>query len=158
MNSPVFYTPLRIIGHKGMGRMVDEFIKIKNMTPKLKRVSTIFKVLSIDDVKNVRSKKDRTSHAVTEAIVGDDTGTVLMTLWDESLQQVKAGKTYQLVNGYVSTFKGTIRLNSGKYGELKEINDLQGEIKKDNDMSKRIYDEHTRGRPYEGFGSGSFWP
>jgi len=138
--------------------MVEEFIKLRDLTPKSKRVNTAFKVLRQDEVKNVRSKRDRTPHAVTEAVVGDETGTVLLTLWDESLEQVKVGKTYQLVNGYVTMFKGTIRLNIGKYGELQETTDLAGEINTKNDVSKRVYDEHLRGRPYEGFGSGSFWP
>jgi replication factor A1 len=138
--------------------MAEEFIKVKDLTPKSKRVNVVFKVQGIDNVKNVRSKKDRTSHAVSEAAVGDETGTILLTLWDESLQQIQQGKTYQLVNGYVSMFRGTMRLNIGKYGELKVINDLVSEVKKENDMSKRVYDDQMRGRPYDGFGSGSFWP
>ncbi|MFH0862221.1 MAG: single-stranded DNA-binding protein [Candidatus Altiarchaeota archaeon] len=138
--------------------MAEEFIRVGELSPKSKRVNTSFKVVSLDSVKNVRSKKDRTQHAVTEAIVGDGTGTVLLTLWDDSLEKVTEGKTYQLINGYVTLFKGSIRLNIGKYGEIQEVADL-GEVKKDNDVSKKVYDdEFGRRRPYEGFGSGSFWP
>jgi replication factor A1 len=136
----------------------EEFIKIKELGPKSKRVNTVFKVVSVDAPKNVRSKKDRMPHAVTEAVVGDDSGTVLLTLWDESLEQVKEGKTYRLVNGYVTLFKGTIRLNIGKYGEVNEIEGLKAEVARENDVSKKVHDEFGRGRGYEGFGSGSFWP
>jgi len=136
----------------------EEFIKIKELSPKSKRVNTVFKVVRMEAAKNVRSKKDRVPHAVTEALVGDDTGTVLLTLWDENLEQVKAGKTYRLVNGYVTLFRGTIRLNIGKYGEVNEVSDLGGEVNLGNDMSKKVYDEFNRSRGYEGFGSGSFWP
>jgi replication factor A1 len=138
--------------------MAEEFVRIGELSPKSKRVNTIFKVVNLEDVKNVRSKKDRTPHAVTEAVVGDKTGTVLLTLWDESLEKVAAGKTYQLINGYVTLFRGSIRLNIGKYGEITEATDL-GDVKADNDISKKVYDDDFgRRRPYEGFGSGSFWP
>jgi replication factor A1 len=137
--------------------MAEEFIKLGELTPKSKRVNTVFMVVSIEDAKNVRSKKDRMPHAVTEALVGDESGVVLLTLWDESLEKVKAGKTYRLMNGYVSLFKGTIRLNIGKYGEVEETQDLAAQINASNKVSERVYDE-VRGRPYEGFGSGSFWP
>lgn len=138
--------------------MAEQFIKIGELGPKSKRVNTILKVVSVDEIKNVRSKKDRTPHAVTEATVGDDTGTVLLTLWDESVEQVKAGKTYQLINGYVTMFKGTIRLNIGKYGELTEVEDPGFEVKNDNNVSEKVFDEYRRDRQYNGFGSGSFWP
>jgi replication factor A1 len=138
--------------------MKEEFVKVADLTPRSKRVNLVFKVLSVDEVKNVRSKKDRTPHAVAEALVGDDTGTVLLTLWDEKLETVTVGKTYELVGGYVSMFRGTIRLNIGKYGEVNPVDDMVAEVKTDNEVSNRVFDEHSRRRPYNGFGSGSFWP
>jgi replication factor A1 len=138
--------------------MAEEFVKIRELSPKSKRVNTVFRVVSIDDAKNVRSKRDRTAHAVTEAVVGDDSGVISMTLWDESLNKISAGKTYRIVNGYVTLFRGTMRLNIGKLGEFEEAPDMVAEVKRDNNMSQKVFDEPTRGRPYEGFGSGSFWP
>jgi replication factor A1 len=138
--------------------MAEEFVKIGGLSPKSKRVNTVFKVVSLEDIKNVRSKKDRTAHAVTEALVGDDTGVVLMTLWDESLEKIKQGGVYRLMNGYVSLFKGTIRLNIGKYGEIEEVEGTGIDVKADNNVSQRIYDENRGRRMYDGFSSGSFWP
>jgi replication factor A1 len=135
-----------------------EFIKIADLNPKSKRVNIVFKVASVNEVKNVRSKKDGIPHAVTEAIVGDETGTVLLTLWDEKVEEVKEGNTYQLIGGYITLFKGTIRLNIGKYGELSEVEDLGVEVNTENNISEHVYDEYRRDRQYEGFGSGSFWP
>jgi len=140
--------------------MPDEFVKIKDLTPKSRRVNMVFKVVGVEDIKNVRSRKDRTQHAFAEALVGDDTGTVILTLWDEYLEKVQKGKTYQLINGYVTLFKGTIRLNIGKYGELTEVEDMEAEVNNENKISEKVFEDRTRGRgrPYEGFGSGSFWP
>ena len=138
--------------------MAEEFVKIEELNPKSKRVNTIFKVVHMDEIKNVRSKKDRTPHSVTEAVVGDDTGVVLITLWDETVEQLTIGKTYKLVNGYVSMFRGTIRLNIGKYGEIEEVEDPGFKVNEDNNMSEHVHDEFRRDRRYEGFGTGSFWP
>ncbi|MBD3388106.1 MAG: single-stranded DNA-binding protein [Candidatus Altiarchaeales archaeon] len=138
--------------------MAEEIIKIGELTPKAKRVNVVFKAVSKEDVKKVRSKKDHTPHVVTEATVGDETGTVLLTLWDENVEQLETGKTYKLENGYVTLFKGTIRLNIGKYGELSEAEDLDVEVDMENNMSEKVFEEYQRNRRYEGFGSGSFWP
>jgi replication factor A1 len=135
-----------------------EFMKIKDLTAKSKRVNITFKVVSVDEIKNVRSKRDRVAHAVTEATVGDETGTVLLTLWDERIEEIHAGKAYNLENGYVTMFKGTIRLNIGKYGEISEVEDQETKVNTDNNVSEHVYDEYRRDRHYEGFGSGSFWP
>jgi len=139
--------------------MAEEFVKIKDFNPKLKRINVIFKVISVDAAKNVRSKKDRIAHRISEALVGDETGVVLMTLWDESVDKIKDGKTLKLMNGYLTLFKGTIRLNIGKYGSIEETEDLGADVEAQNNVSTKLYDDNTRrGREYEGFGSGSFWP
>jgi len=138
--------------------MVEEFIKIGEISPKTKHVNIKFKVMSTDQVRNVRSKRDRTPHAVTEASIGDETGVVLLTLWDEYLEQIEIGKTYSLENGYVSLFKGKIRLNIGKYGDLQQIDDLEGEVDIENNISEKVHEDRKRSRPHEWYSSGSFWP
>ena len=139
--------------------MADEFVKVAGLNPNLRRVNMVFKVVSVDPAKNVRSRKDRVAHRVTEALVGDDTGTALMTLWDESVDKVTAGRTLKVLNGYVSLFKGTLRVNIGKYGELEPVDGVEIGVKMDNNVSGKVYDEHgKRNKMYEGFGSGSFWP
>lgn len=137
--------------------MAEEFIKIEEINPKTKNVNIRFKVISIDQIRNVRSKRDRTPHAVTEAYIGDETGTVLLTLWDEYLDRVTEGKSYSLTNGYVSLFKGKLRLNIGKYGDLAELED-DIEPNTENDISEKSYEDPRRSRPHEWYSSGSFWP
>ncbi len=137
--------------------MAEEFIKIEEISPKTKNVNIKFKVVSIEPMRNVRSKRDRTPHAVTEAVIGDDSGTVLLTLWDEYLEKIEIGGKYSLENGYVSLFKGKIRLNIGKYGVLEGFED-EIEVNIENDISEKIYEDGRRSRPHEWYSSGSFWP
>ncbi len=132
-------------------------LKIDELTPRSKRVDILFKVVEKQDIKNVRSKKDRTPHAVTELMIGDDTGIILMTLWDEDIEKVEIGSSYRLENGYITVFKGTIRLNKGRYGEIIKIEE-DINVNKENNVSEKIYDEYQRPKEYTGLGADSYWP
>ncbi len=138
--------------------MREEFIKVGDVNPKSKGVNLVFKVVEMDDVRNVRSKKDRTPHAVTEALVGDDTGVVYLTIWDDMLEKIKAGGIYELTNGYVTLFRGSIRLNIGKYGGLTELEGAELEVKKERNISEDKHQDPRRRNPGEMYGAGSFWP
>lgn len=138
--------------------MSDDLINIDEITPKSKNINIVFRVLEMEEIRNVRSKKDRTPHAVTEALIGDGTGVVLITIWDEMLEKIDVGKTYHLTNGYSSLFRGKIRINIGKYVEVEEVEDPGFEINRDNNISDKVHNDPRRSKPNEWFGTGSFWP
>ena len=62
--------------------------------------------------------RDGSAHKVSDALVGDETGVVYLTLWDDNIEKVNDGDSIRIENGYVTLFKGNIRLNIGKYGKL----------------------------------------
>ena len=41
-----------------------------------------------------------------------------MSLWNEQIDTVKAGSRIKIENGYVTSFKGEIQLNVGRFGKL----------------------------------------
>jgi replication factor A1 len=51
-------------------------------------------------------------------VVADETGSVKLTLWNEQIDQVNVGDNIKIDNGYVTSFKGEIQLNVGKFGKL----------------------------------------
>jgi OB-fold nucleic acid binding domain. len=51
-------------------------------------------------------------------VIADETGTVKLTLWNEQIDKVNVNDTVKVENGYVTSFKGEIQLNVGKYGKL----------------------------------------
>ena len=76
-----------------------------------------------------------------------------MALWDENISKVEEGSTYMLKNGYTSLFRGSIRLNVGRYGELSTSEEEIGEVNESNNVSDRTYPDERR--PYgEGYGGG----
>jgi len=110
-------------------------MKIESLRPYQKKVNLTVKALSKNEAREVTSKLDDSKHQVTEAVVGDDSGTVLLTLWDDDIVRVESGKTYDVVNGFTSLFKNSLRLNIGRYGELKEGSEEITEVNEANSLS-----------------------
>ena len=128
--------------------------KVSELKPDMKSVSITVKALSKNEVRDVSSKLDGSSHKVTEMKVGDETGTVLLTLWDSAIDSVKEGKTYEITNAYTSVFKNSMRLNTGKYGEIKESSDEIANVDESNAMSEKFFDQPPRFGGGGGYGGG----
>ena len=76
-----------------------------------------------------------------------------MTLWDDNIEKVNEGDTIRVENGYVTLFKGNIRLNIGKYGKLEPAKEpLTVEVNTENNVSSKAYEQERR--PYRGGGGG----
>ena len=95
-----------------------EQLKIRDLKSGMRRVDITANVVEKSSTREVRSRyKDETYH-VADAIINDGTGTIKLTLWNEQIDQVKVNDTVKIENGYVTSFKGEIQLNVGKYGKL----------------------------------------
>src|SRR2546426_9287815 len=95
--------------------------KIKDLSPSTKQVSLLAKVVSVGERRTIDSKFGGGSRTLCEAIVGDETGTVIFSLWEAQVGQVASGDVVQVNNGYVSLVRGRMRLNVGKYGTLEKV-------------------------------------
>jgi len=120
--------------------------KVENLNPRSRRVDVTVKILSKNPIREVVSRIDGTTHRVTEAVSGDETGTILLTLWDDDIERITDGNVYNVNNGYITLFKGSMRLNHGKYGSLDPSEENIETVKTDNDLSdKQFEDERRRG-------------
>ncbi|MHA1409513.1 MAG: single-stranded DNA-binding protein [Candidatus Odinarchaeia archaeon] len=136
-----------------MSESVDEiveYITVDDLTPNSRRINVKIKVVSKDEIKEVISKKTGETLKVSEALVGDETGTILLNLWNDTIDEIEEGKIYQINNGYISLFKGSMRLNIGKYGTYKEITDTEiTNVNTDNNKSDQKFEVsqyRSRGR------------
>jgi replication factor A1 len=107
------------------------------------------KLISKSEIRNVAAGRDGEPHKVSDAMVGDETGCIYLTLWDDNIEKVKDGDTIMIKNGYINLFRGNMRLNVGRYGTL-EISEtpLAGEVKSENNMSTQVYEQPRR--PFRG--------
>jgi len=94
--------------------------KIDNIKPFQKKIDLIAKVIDKTPIREVTSKLDNTKHNVCEAILGDESGTIYLTLWDDTIEKIEPDKTYSFKNLFSSEFKKSVRLNIGRFGEFKE--------------------------------------
>jgi len=93
-------------------------MKIKDLRNGLKRVDVEGKVLEKTATREVTSRYKNETLRVATAIISDDTGQIKLTLWNDQIEEVNENDTVKIENGYVTSFRGEIQLNVGKYGQL----------------------------------------
>jgi replication factor A1 len=84
----------------------------------MKRVSIEAKVIEKSDAREVQSRVRDQTYRVADAVIADETGSIKLTLWNEQIDQVNVDDVVKIENGYVTSFRGEIQLNAGKYGKL----------------------------------------
>jgi len=122
-----------------------ETMKIGELTPSSREVNIIVKAVSKSEVRNITSRRDYSIHKVADALVGDETGCVYLTLWDDNIDKISDGDTISIKNGYVNLFRGSMRLNIGRYGsfELVEKSPIS-EVNTENNLSSKQYEQERR--------------
>ena len=93
-------------------------MKIRDLKSGMRRVDLTANVVEKSSTREVRSRYKDETYRVADAIINDGTGTIKLTLWNEQIDQVNVNDTVKIENGYVTSFKGEIQLNVGKYGKL----------------------------------------
>jgi replication factor A1 len=84
----------------------------------MKRINVAAKVTEKSETREVTSRfKDQTLKVAT-ALISDETGMIKLTLWNEQINQVNVNDMVKIENGYVTSFRGEIQLNVGKFGTL----------------------------------------
>ncbi|MGY5864809.1 MAG: hypothetical protein RTV41_09405 [Candidatus Thorarchaeota archaeon] len=124
---------------------------VAELKPRMKNVTISFKVISMGEEREIESRRDGSSHRVCDVTVGDTSGTVQVPLWDDAIDSVEEGASYDLTNGYTGLFRGNLRLNVGRYGKLDQAAEAIEEVNMDVDMS---LEEHEDDRPRRSYGGG----
>jgi replication factor A1 len=93
-------------------------LKVKELRDGMKRISIQAKVTEKSDPREVLSRFKDETYKVATATIADETGTIKLTLWNDQISQVSVNDTIKVENGYVTSFKGEIQLNVGRYGTL----------------------------------------
>jgi replication factor A1 len=119
--------------------------KVGELTPQSRAVNVTAKVVSKSEVRDIPMGRDGNPHKVCDALVGDETGSIYLTLWDDNIEKVNEEDTIRIENGYVTLFKGNMRLNIGKYGKMNPAEEpFEGEVNTENNVSSKTYDQPRR--------------
>ncbi len=123
-----------------------EMIKVGDLNSYSRRVYTVVKVMSKTEVREVTSRKDMSTHRVAEALVADETGSVYLTLWDDVLDEIEEGQILNIKDAYVNLFRGSMRLNLGRYGTYDVLEEAPFEdVNLDNNLSSKVFEQQRGG-------------
>ncbi len=84
----------------------------------MKRVEIEGNVVEKSDARQVMSRFKDEVYRVATAVISDGTGTIKLTLWGDQIEKVNVNNTVKIENGYISSFRGEMQLNVGRYGKL----------------------------------------
>ncbi|UCH04992.1 MAG: hypothetical protein JSW05_02200 [Candidatus Thorarchaeota archaeon] len=131
---------------------------IAEITPVCRHIAVRFRVLSMEEPRTVTSRKWGTKHLLTEAVVGDPTGTITLTLWNLDKEYVEVGGSYLLRGGRVTVYDECMQLAIGRQGEIVEAEHPVEFVDESVDMSmpfmrlapRRKKPRTKRGRSFRG--------
>lgn len=122
-----------------------EPVKIGDLNSYSRRVYTTVKVVSKTEPREVTSRIDQSAHRVAEALVGDETGSIYLTLWDDAIDEVQEEQILSIKNAYVNLFRGSMRLNLGRFGSFEPLEESPfEEVNLDNNLSSRQFEDRRR--------------
>jgi replication factor A1 len=91
--------------------------KIEDLREGMKKINVIAEVLETAEPSKVHTQF-RDNALVSNAVIGDETGKVLLCLWDQQVNSVHKGDCIEVKNAHVASFKGDKQLRLGKNGQI----------------------------------------
>ena len=58
---------------------------------------------------------------VANATLKDASGTIKLSLWNDQIEQVNAGDTIKIINGFVKEYKGEKQITTGMKGKIEIV-------------------------------------
>jgi hypothetical protein len=92
-------------------------MKIEDARVGMKKINVTGEVLQVSEPSKVHTQF-RDNAVVSNAIIQDSTGKILLCLWDQQINMVHAGDSIEVKNAHVAMFKGEKQLRLGKNGTV----------------------------------------
>lgn len=126
--------------------------RIVDLRPNLENVNVKVRVLESHPPRTIQTKKG--VRTISNAVVGDESGRVEVTVWGEKAGSLKTGDAIEISGAWTTMFRGNVILNVGRTTVIKKIND--NEVPNANDIpdskpqirGKRSFEERS-GDEYE---------
>ena len=110
-------------------------MKVDELTPRTSRINMPVKVLSLDEPRSMDN-----GTMICEGLVGDETGTVIMSFWNDEIEEIDNGMTIELKDARANLVRGYLRLSLGKHGSMKSSKNELESIKDQINLSDLEYD------------------
>jgi replication factor A1 len=96
-------------------------LKIGELKVGMNGVTVEGTVTSKSETRSFISRKTGRRVWVAEAVLKDDSGEVILVLWNRQVELVDVGDKVLVKNGYVNEFKGNVQLNVGRNGSIEKL-------------------------------------
>ncbi len=91
---------------------------IAELSSEIKRIIVEGEIIEKAMAREVRSRRRWQTLTVTEATLKDDSGDIVLMMWNEQIKQGQVGDKVRIENGYFKLYRGMRQLNIGKVGKL----------------------------------------
>ena len=95
--------------------------KISDLRPGEDGVVVKGRVLEVGEPRDVETRSGL--RTLSEAVIGDETGRVKLTLWGDHAGSLSVGQVIEVQNGFTTAFRGKVQLNVGQRGAIKVLDD-----------------------------------
>ncbi|MFA7397976.1 MAG: hypothetical protein GX799_09855 [Crenarchaeota archaeon] len=92
-------------------------LKIDDLRVGMKKINLTAHVKEVSEPSKVHTQF-RDNAVVSNAVLEDETGTILLCLWDQQVNMVQVGDSIEVKNSHVAMFKGERQLRLGKNGTV----------------------------------------
>jgi replication factor A1 len=100
---------------------------IRDVRSGMNHVSFKAKILEVSEPRRVITMYGNYA-SVAKALIGDETGTIRLCLWNEQIGSVSVGDTVRIENARASLFRGEKQLSIGTRGLLTNVKDFDSQI------------------------------
>lgn len=97
-------------------------MKIKSLQADMRNIDIRFRVIAKGESQEIVLGNGK-ELKLSEVEVGDETGRIFLTLWDQSIDILHKDDIAEVRNGFIKVIRNELRLNVGKYGELVKIDE-----------------------------------
>lgn len=125
-------------------------IRVADVRPNGMNFDLTVKVHQLGPVQEIpdRSGMGRRPNRLVEAVVGDASGTVVMSLWNAEVDRVAEGDSLHVRDAYVKLVRGQVRVSVGRGGGLESATqEVDADPTLPNVSDARHADERAHSRP-----------
>jgi ssDNA-binding replication factor A large subunit len=99
-----------------------EKVKVADIKGKMSGIDVRVRLVSKGEPKFVKSRAGRPLK-LSEVLVGDDSDTIVFTLWGDTADTIEVNDVLDIKNAYASEWMGHVKLTLGKQGTMEQVED-----------------------------------
>ncbi|TFF91433.1 hypothetical protein EU545_04080 [Candidatus Thorarchaeota archaeon] len=112
-------------------------MKIEDIEPNENVSEIVVRVISKAPARIIRTRGGRKTQ-LTEALVGDESGTIILTLWGFGEgSDIMTGNILRITDGWAKEWKGKPQLSLGRSGEMEVVED-DGQVPEVSELMNRM--------------------